>query len=808
MPNQWKLNPAGMQTPIGDLPMNMAFSPDGKYLAITHSGYGSNDILLFSISDKGNAPAELADKAKMKLLWYGLAFSADGAKLYAAGGKDDTLHIFDVKNGHLEKPQAIDLYKSGKKLFLAGLAPSRNGKTLYAACMMGHSIAVFDLTASPATASFIPLETESYPYACLLSADGKTLYVSLWGKAQIAEVDVAAPAGTPDAARIRRLIAVQDHPNEMIFTRDGKRLFVSNANMNTVSVIDVAAGKAVETLCSALYPTAPEGSTPNSLALTPDEKHLLIANADNNNLAVFELESGKPAAARGFIPTGWYPTSVRVHPKTNRIFVASAKGMVSKANPKGPQPGIASKSTSEYIGGLFTGTLGVLDWPDASALAKYTRAAYECSPYQEGDKVTAPPAEAEKNPIPRKVGDPSPIKYCVYIIKENRTYDQIFGDVKKGKGDSSLCLFPEKVTPNHHAIIAEFVLLDNFYVESEVSADGHEWTTGAYATDFVEKQWPAEYGHSARWNVGYPSEGKFRIAEPSAGYIWDQCAKAGVSYRSYGEFINNGKSPADPGTGKDLDQEEWKGDPGKAAVKTLEGHFDPYYRGFDMKYKEVLRARRFIYELRQFEKSGDLPRFIVLRLPNDHTAGSSKGHPTPTAMVADNDQGLGMVIEALSKSRFWKEMAIFIVEDDAQNGPDHVDAHRTVAMVISPYCKRGAVDSNLYSTCSMLRTMELILGLKPMSQFDAAARPMFASFTATPDFTPYKCLPAQVNVNEMNRADAWGAKESLALNLEIEDANDDIRFNEIIWKNVRGANSVMPAPVRAAFVFPLPKDKK
>ncbi len=395
-------------------------------------------------------------------------------------------------------------------------------------------------------------------------------------------------------------------------------------------------------------------------------------------------------------------------------------------------------------------------------------------------------APAQGHPIPAKVGAPSPIRYVVYVIKENRTYDQVFGDMKQGNGDANLCLFPESITPNHHALASEFVLLDNFYVESEVSADGHEWTMGAYATDFVERLWPLGYRGDRR--VPYPAEGAHdEAARPAGGYLWDKAAAKGVSYRSYGEFVENGRTAHDPGTAK---------------VKALEGHFDPLFRSFDMDYPDVKRTERFLEELAGFEKAGEMPQLSVIRLPNDHTSGTSPGHWTVTACVGDNDLALGQLVEGLSKSRFWKQMAIFVVEDDAQNGSDHVDAHRTVALAISPYIKRHTVDSTLYSTSSMLRTMELILGLEPMSQFDAAARPMYASFTATADFTPYVHRPAKVDIKAKNTRSAPMAEVSARLDLEVEDRADDLLFNEIIWKAVKGADAIMPPPVRAAFVMP------
>jgi DNA-binding beta-propeller fold protein YncE len=783
LPNQWSLHPAGHQILIGDLPLNIQLSPDGRYLAITHGGYGANEIITVKIPDNPQDQERIISRITMNILWYGLVFSPDGKKLYAAGGKDDLIYEFDFQEGYLTRRRSIDVFYEGKQVFPAGMAISSDNLRLYTANNRDHSVGIVDLSSENPKMEFITLPPKSYPYTCLLSPNEKTLYISLWGRSQVAEIDLSSRT-------LRCLIETDSHPNEMLLTRDGKFLFVSNANENTVSLIDTSSGQVLETLCSALYPDAPEGSTPNSLTLTKDENYLVVANADNNNLAIFRVEPGQPSKGCGFIPVGWYPTAVRIHPQTGRIYVANGKGQSSKPNRLGPQPGKSFGSIEEYIVELFQGTFEIIDWPDQKELKEYTRIAYECSPYFSRAKVNGPPED--KSPIPWKLGEPSPIKYCVYIIKENRTYDQILGDVKKGNGDPSLCLFPKKVTPNHHAIAEEFVLLDNFYVESEVSADGHEWSMGAYATDFIEKTWPSEFGHEGRWSMGNPADGNFAVGLPSAGYIWDRCAEMEISYRSYGEFIRNGATPDDPGT---------------AAVPTLESHFDPYFRSFDMSYSDLDRARRFIEELEQFEKKGDLPQFIVIRLPNDHTAGAMPGFLTPTAYLGENDLALGMVVAALSRSRFWKQMAIFIVEDDAQNGPDHVDAHRTVAFVVSPYCKRHYMDSHLYSTASMLRTMELILGLQPMSQFDAAALPMFASFTIKPDFSPYKCRPAQVDISQRNSAESCGAQRTKEMNLEVEDAADDIAFNEIIWKAVRGAHSKMPAPVRAAFIFPF-KDEE
>ena len=309
---------------------------------------------------------------------------------------------------------------------------------------------------------------------------------------------------------------------------------------------------------------------------------------------------------------------------------------------------------------------------------------------------------------------------------------------------------------------------------------------GAYATDFVEKTWPLSYGHGKGGKFPYPAEGGFPIAVPAGGYLWDRAKQAGVTYRSYGEWVANGKGLGAPCTAK---------------AKSLVGHIDPYFRSFDTGYPDQKRADRFLSELARFEKEGDMPRLQIVRLPNDHTSGTSPGKPTPTAQVADNDLAFGRVIEGLSKSKFWPQMAVFVIEDDAQNGSDHIDAHRTIAFAISPYIRRGTVDSTMYSTSSMLRTIELILGLSPMSQFDAAAMPMFSSFQKDPDLTAYAARPATVDLEEKNAKTAWGGKASQRMDFTKEDAADDLLLNEVIWRSVKGATSPMPAPRRAAFVF-------
>jgi YVTN family beta-propeller protein len=776
LPNGWSLKPAGRQTRLGDFPVQIAVHPGEPILAILHAGYGEHEIVTAS-----GATGKIIGRVCVPETFAGLVWSANGKQLYVGGGFDDRIYRFDNAGGLLSN-KATFSYPEGSdsRKVPGGLALAADGKTLWVANIHGHSLARLD-TSSGTFSDIVPLEADSYPYGLAWDEARHRLYVSLWNRAAVAVFDT-------ESLKVVAAIATQEHPSELLLARGGRVLYVANANRNSVTVIDTQARKAVETIGTAIDPSAPAGCTPSSLALSADESILLVANANTNHLAVVNVKDTGASTPLGFIPTGWYPTSVRVSRDGATIYVANGKGQSSRANRDGPNPVDPSGEarTREYIAGLFQGTLSVIPMPNVQRMPLYSRTVYECSPVRYGDPAAIrgekPPTG---HPIPGRLGDPSPIKYVVYIIKENRTYDQVFGDLAEGNGDPHLCLFPETVTPNHHALAREFVLLDNFYVDGEVSADGHEWSMGAYATDFVERTWPLYYRGNRR--VPFPSEGAFAVARPAAGYLWDRAALAGVSYRSYGEFIKNGKTPNEPGTTSEM---------------TLEGHFDPLFRSFDLEYPDVKRGERFLHELAEFDKGGEMPRLCILRLPNDHTSGAKPGSPTVLAAVGDNDLALGQVVEGLSKSRFWKQMAIFVVEDDAQNGSDHVDAHRTVALAIGPFLKRHSVDSNMYSTSSMLRTMELILGLEPMSQFDASARPMYASFTAQADFTPYTHHAAGVDINAKNPPRAPLAELSARLDLKTEDRADDLLFNEIIWKAVRGADSPMPPPVRAAFVMP------
>ena len=826
LPNMWSLRPAGRQVDLGDFPVNIAVHPAGRFAAVLHSGHGRHEVRVIEI-----AAARLVATTAVEEAFYGLEFSRDGNRLFASGAGFEVVRMFDfdAQSGRLAPEQTVPAGPPEQRGIPAGLALAGDARTLYVANVLGQRVVRLDLASrgspleiavgpdaalpnsrAPVAAAAGAAQTEDeaaitkrteaaldpqdpaapFPYACRIDERKRRLYVSLWAQAQVAVIDL-------ESYRVVARWRTEEHPNEMLLTASGRLLYVANANRNTVTVFDTDAGRPLETIWAALYPQSPPGSTPNSLALSPDEKTLFIANANVNTVAVIDVSTPGRSRALGFVPTGWYPTSVRVTPDGTKLLVANGKGLTSRPNPGGPQPGQRTPpgTTVEYIGSLFKGTLSIIDLPPRAEFERqlegYTATAYRCSPLKRDNSIAS--SRPPDNPIPGRIGDPSPIKYCIYVIKENRTYDQVFGDMPEGKGDPSLCLFPERVTPNHHRLARDFVLLDNFYVESEVSADGHEWTMGAYATDFVERFWPLSYGHNrTHKKYTYPAEGNYPIATPAGGYLWDRAKEAGVTYHTFGEWVKNGPTPADPRTAK---------------AKALEGHFDPLFHSFDMDYSDLLRAQRYISVLREWDRAGEMPRLQFVRLPNDHTAGTAAGKLTPTAYVAENDLACGQIVEAITRTRFWPQTAIFVVEDDAQNGPDHVDAHRTVALVISPYTKRRFTDSTLYSTSSMLRTMELILGLQPMSQFDAAATPMFNSFQARPDLRTYSVLPANVDLNERNGRTAWGAAESRRMDFTKEDAADDLLLNEIIWRSVRGADNPMPAPVRAAFVFAHPNEQ-
>ena len=764
LPNGWSLSPAGKSLPLGDLPLNMAISNSKKIMAVTNNGQSKQTLQLIDITTE-----KITDNIEIKKSWLGLHFSADEKYLYASGGNDNWILQYAVVNKKLQLKDSIKLGdKWPNKISPAGIEIDDAANLMYVVTKDNNSLYIINLK-NKSIVQQIKLNAEAY--TCLLSADKKQLYISVWGDKKVAVFNIAEKKFTTS-------IDVGDHPNELCLSKNGNYLFVANANDNSVSVINTRQQKVIETLTASLYPDAPQGSATNGLALSTDEKMLFIANADNNCLAVFDVSQPGNSKSEGFIPVGWYPTCVKVIGK--KIFVTNGKGFSSFANPRGPNPvkrrvkhQADDEDGPQYIGGLMKGTLSIINLPTEKQLAVFSQQVYKNTPYTKEKELLAK-GEAG-NPIPQKVGDKSPIKYVFYIVKENRTYDQVLGDVKEGNGDTSLVLFGEKITPNQHKLVKEFVLLDNFYVDGEVSADGHNWSLGAYANDYLEKNWVTSYG--GRGGT-YDAEGTREIANNKGGFIWDHCKRAGVSFRTYGEFA----------------------DDYKANIPVLENHFCKYYTSWDESVRDTTRVGQWKRDFDSLVAINALPQLNTLRLINDHTQGMSLNNPTPFAHVADNDLAVGMFIEYLSKSKVWNESVVFIVEDDAQNGPDHVDAHRTTAYVAGPHVKRNFVDHTPYTTSGMLRTMELILGLPPMSQYDAAATPMWRCFTATPNYSGFTALASNVNLADKNTVNNILAERSAQFDFSKEDRAPDLEFSEVIWKGVKGLHSIMPAPKRAAFV--------
>ncbi|MBW2270892.1 MAG: bifunctional YncE family protein/alkaline phosphatase family protein [Deltaproteobacteria bacterium] len=783
LPNHWVLTPAGEQIDVGDLPLGMVLSPDDRYLVVTNNGMADQFVSIVDLETR-----EEVQRLPMERSWLGLAFDPLGDRLFVSGGGSDVVEVYRFDAGRAEHERTLRLHPPEDAAkpearpaqislqteadFAAGLAVSSDGRTLVVCALLEHRILIFDLM-SDAPAEGISVG--EHPYTVVIHPDDQTAFVSNWGGQSVSVIDLK------ERKEIAQ-IGVGSHPNAMKLSPDASKLYVTNANSNEVSIIDLTRRSVGEVVDLSPYPGAPaSGTTPNGLALSSDGTTLFVVNADNNDVAVIDV-SKSPAEIRGLIPTGWYPTAVVLTRDDETLLIANGKGLGSKPNPRGPQPtdptegaGAERATPIEYIGTLFPGTVSVLPVPGAQQLAKFTQQVTRNNGFGEmSGKLQSAGVGIPPRAIPRRVGEPSPIKYVFYIVKENRTYDQILGDLPQGEGDPELTLFGREVTPNHHALAETFVLFDNFYADAEVSADGHEWSMGAIATDFVEKTWPSVYSHR---RMPFAYLGLNEISYPDIGYLWDIAAAAGVSYRSYGEFVLPGPQGA------------------FTRVASLQQHYATQYPpNGDFSVQDVHRAAILIEEIRQFAAERRVPQLSIISLPNDHTVGTRPGSPTPRAMVADNDLALGRIVEAISKSSIWHESAIFVVEDDAQNGPDHIDSHRSIALIASPYAKRGHVDHTMYDTVSMLRTIELILGLPPMSQYDAAAIPMFDAFQDRADLTPYAARPNQISLDERNSAESYGAELSMRMNWEAVDDAPEQLLNEIIWKSVKGAASEMPRP--------------
>lgn len=778
--NGWKITPAGRHALTSDMLLGCALSPDKTTLAMTSVGYGEHRLNLVD-----TATGQLKQTLPLGRGWNGVAWSNTNDTIYVAGGATPLVHVFQKGlNGAFRPAVPLDLPgltdKAGaNKAYVAGLALSSDDKTLYVANITTDTILALDVNNGKVKVRR-QLEPETRPFYLSFAPDHAVLYVTQWAKSSIVALN-------PTTLEPVRTLTTGSHPNHFIFGNDG-RMFVSCGNADAVMVLDPTTGQSTERIVTGLTPQALAGATPDALALSIDGKTLYAANADNNAVAVVDVATPGHSHVRGFIPTGWYPTAVCVAPDGRHLFIGSGKGMGTHPNPTN-KPQVNVPTGFEYIGRMLYGMISTVAIPNDAQLAAYTRQVYANTPYTDAliEKAANAPAPGS-NPIPSRVGDPSPIKHILYIIKENRTYDQVYGDMKDragkpiGNGDAKLTLFGEDVTPNQHELARQYVLLDNVYCNGEVSADGHPWSTAALVTDMGQRQWTVSYG----------GKGTFPLSEagatPPAGFIWDDCARHHLTYRSYGEQTAATGPNEPPGPLASVD-----------GMTSLRGHASKAWRLSQA--RDAQKADVFISELKEYERTDALPNFMVMSLGENHTEGTKPGAFTPKAKVASNDLGVGKIVEACSHSKYWKEMAIFVIEDDAQNGPDHVDAHRTAALVISPYIRRRTVDSTFYTTTSLLRTMELMLGLPPLSEYDAASTPLYKSFTPQLDLTPYAAVSERIDMNARNSQLAYGAGQSLALDFSDYDhltVADEDTLNRVLWHDAKGANVPYPGTVHRA----------
>ncbi len=773
----WRIKAAGTQIAVDTFPMAAAVTPDKKFLLVLNGGYNPPSISVVDI-----ASGKVAGSAAVPDGWLGLTIAKAGDKVYVGGGSQASIYEFSLANGVLKPSRRFPIVADKDRKpedFIGDIQFSPDGHLLYAADLYRDSVVVVN-PQSGFVVSRIKARKGTPPYRILFHPSGKSFYVSGWGDGSITQYDANTGAELTS-------VRVGPHTTDMVWREGGveghpeitARLFVSASNTNNVYVLGATETgdlSRLETINLSLTPRQPVGSTPSGLGLSADGSKLFVACADANAAAVVDV-SGDRSRVLGFVPTGWYPTDAFGLPD-GRMAVLNGKGLRSYPNPDGPNPATVGNRSAQYVAHTQTGTIQLVD-VDETKLPAFTSEVLANTPYRD-EKL-----DDAGIPAGRPIRANGPIKHVIYIVKENRTYDQVLGDIKEGNGDPSLVLFGENSTPNFHRMAREFVLLDNFYVNSDVSADGHNWATAAIAPDFTQRMWPSQYaGRSKVYNF----EGGEPANSPPAGYLWTNASQAGVSIANYGYFAENLPTPKPDGT-----QISTVRDPVLTKVTNTA------FRSFDLDYPDIDRAKVFLDDLGDWEKDGMMPQLLIMRLGNDHTSGTTPGKIAPLSASADNDQAVGMLVEAVSKSRYWNDTAIFVIEDDAQNGPDHVDSHRSTCYVISPWVKRHAVNSTMYNQASVLRTMEIILGMHPMTTYDAGARPMFGVFGDALTPGTYALEKPRISLTERNPAKSPTAARSKHMNFKDADDIDDDELNAILWAAIKGPDVPMPAPVRSRF---------
>lgn len=834
------LTPYGRQVELAGMrPQAMALSPDGKLLVVS----GKTSELVVINPEKGeviqrvllpndaqhdpqpDVPSTnilVADRGG-QVSFTGLIFSPDGKRIYLSN-VNGSIKVFSVTEKGIHPSHTIPLPPANaprrKPEIPSGLAISADGNRLYVCGNLSNQLHEIDTTTGKTTRS---IDVGAVPYDVVL-VKGKA-YVSNWAGRRPAAGDVRGPAGRGTEVKVDpvRHIANEGSVSIVNLTKDDpvKELIVglhasglavspdqefvvcANAGSDHLSLIDVEKDAVIETVWMKAKPSDLFGASPNALAFHPSGKTLYVANGSQNAIAVvdFDPEDKGETRLKGLIPAGWFPGAVVFDGPRNSIYCANIKGL--QINPKKQGNGIEGFNSHHYHG-----SLSLMPIPAEEELGKLSERAAKNIRRGAIAQAALPARQGQRaRPIPERIGEPSLIKHVVYVIKENRTYDQVFGALPQGAGRADLCIFGDEITPNQHKMVREFVLLDNTYCAGILSADGHQWSTTAFSTDYMEKSFA---GFPRSYPDGMGIDEADAIAYSPAGFLWDNAIAHKKTIRNYGEFMMptvHWKDDQKKGTPNYLAcYRTWKGESNevkfgcKAAIESIGGISPVDYVGWEMAVPDQYRADVILRELKDFEAKGEFPNLVIICLPNDHTSGTSLGSPTPASCVADNDLAFGRIVEALSHSPFWKEMAIFGIEDDPQAGWDHISGYRTTAYCISPYTKRGQVVSTQYNTTSVIRTIEQILGLPPMNQFDASATPMFDCFSTTADFTPFKSVPTNVPLDQMNpdpkaildpvlREDAV---VSATLNFrEIDKAPEDV-LNRILWRSRMGSQIPYP----------------
>jgi YVTN family beta-propeller protein len=831
-----RLSPAGTQVEFFGRPVDLALCPTANLLAVKNS-HG-----LVFIDTSSNKVRQVLDFSDISFDYIphlgggsftGIAWEHNGrnvwvtdayAELHRASLQTDGTFRWTRKvllPGPKQPAHGRSEGNEGKAADKAtpstpgGIAIDDNDNFLYVTLSQNNALGIVKLASGELTGT---VQTGVAPFTVLLA--GGRAFVSNWGgriprPGELTSLSAGTPvlvdsAGTAKSGTVSVLdlkkrtaiaeIEVERHASGMAMTADGKRLFVANANSDTVSVIDTERLRQVETIPVSLDPAWPFGSEPNAVAVDAAGNMLYIAVGGENAIAIYDLQKKR---MRGFVPTAWYPGSVLVDGTSKRLYVANVKGIGNFGLERGYPPNMIKKRNGGKNAYDYAGSVSAIAIPDESTLANYTEEVHNNLAYV--NRAFSPAASEGRSAValPASPRQESVFKHVIYIIKENRTYDEVLGDMKQGNGDARLCMFCGEVTPNHHALASQFVLLDNFYVNGQLSADGHQWTDEGIATDYVEKS-------MGGFSRSYPSDGTDPLAYSAAGFVWDQVLEKGLTFRNYGEFVES-ELVTDPknatwqdfysdylnGTRKNRFQQ-------RIFVATLQRHTSPNYPPFGLIIPDVYRAQHFLEEFRQFEATDSLPSLMLLQLGNDHTSGLDPGMPSPRAAVADNDLALGQIVDAVSHSKYWRDTAIFVVEDDAQDGLDHVDGRRSLAFVVSAYTRRGITDSTFYNQNSVLRSIQTIFHLPPLTLFDYFATTMNAAFSATPDLAPYTVVPNRIPLDEMNpnlsslndlprKFALW----STAMDFSVPDRIDENRLNRVLWFATHG-NARYPARTHAS----------